>query len=87
VELFTFVESRQSYTRHAAISEDDVFDLDEVKPEIWDVEIKRPPRFPPNPIRQRIEYPGTNSIIGCDRCEVLVDKNTFFYSKTILKKN
>lgn len=29
----------------------------------------RPPPFPPNPIRQRVEYPGTSKIIGCDRCE------------------
>ena len=71
VELFTFVESRQSYTRHKAIKdlEKPDFDVDEEKPSIWMVPAKPPPPFPPNPIRKRIEFPGTSKIIGCDRCE------------------
>ena len=71
VELFTFVESRQSYTRHKAIKdlEKPDFDVDEEKPCIWLVPAKPPPPFPPNPIRKRIEFPGTSKIIGCDRCE------------------
>lgn len=36
---------------------------------MWDVDVKRPPRYPPHPIRERVEYPGTSAIIGCDRCE------------------
>ena len=71
MELFTFVESRQSYTRHKAIKdlEKPDFDVDEEKPCIWLVPAKPPPPFPPNPIRKRIEFPGTSKIIGCDRCE------------------
>ena len=70
-ELQTFVESRQTYTRHKAIKslEKLDFSLDEDKPSLWDIRVKPPPPFPPSTIRKRIEYPGTNKIIGCDRCE------------------
>ena len=60
VELKTFVESRQSYTRHAAIRDEFYFpDPDEIRPKIWDVPVDRPPKFPPHAIRTRVEYPGT----------------------------